>query len=239
MILPVGPTAGDQELRIRDEVGRRHHHRSQPVGPVRADGEASGMRAVRWQRPTSRAGGGASAASDPASYPDRPAVERIDTHSASVFLAGSRAYKVKRAIRYLVPRLLDAGVAPPSLRDGAAPEPAHGAAPLRDVVPVTRAGTGQLAFGGEGTPVEWVLVMERFPQEQLLDRLATAGAISRAWSRSQVADRIAEFHAAAAPRRHRGGADAMRAVVRRQHAGFRGRGTADRCGRGAGRDRRM
>jgi aminoglycoside phosphotransferase family enzyme len=38
---------------------------------------------------------------DPAWYPERPAtVERIDTHTASVFLAGDRAYKVKRAVRY-------------------------------------------------------------------------------------------------------------------------------------------
>ncbi len=54
--------------------------------------------------------------------------------------------------------------------------------------------------------------MERFPQEQLLDRLATAGAISNRLA-SQLADRIAEFHAVAAPAPHRGGAAAMRAVV--------------------------
>ena len=39
--------------------------------------------------------------SDPASYPDAPAaVDRIDTHAAIVFLAGDRAYKIKRAVRY-------------------------------------------------------------------------------------------------------------------------------------------
>src|SRR4030095_14583960 len=37
----------------------------------------------------------------PTAYPESPAtVERIDTHSAHIFLAGSRAYKLKRALRY-------------------------------------------------------------------------------------------------------------------------------------------
>src|SRR5262249_25189129 len=34
-------------------------------------------------------------------YPDRPpTVERIDTHASIVFLTGSFAYKVKRAVKY-------------------------------------------------------------------------------------------------------------------------------------------
>ena len=39
--------------------------------------------------------------SAPATYgADIVHVERIDTHSASIFLAGDRAYKLKRAVRY-------------------------------------------------------------------------------------------------------------------------------------------
>ena len=38
---------------------------------------------------------------DPTSYgAGVERVERIDTHAASVFLAGERAYKIKRAVRY-------------------------------------------------------------------------------------------------------------------------------------------
>jgi aminoglycoside phosphotransferase family enzyme len=37
----------------------------------------------------------------PASHgPTAPRVERIDTHSSTVFLAGDYAYKLKRAVRY-------------------------------------------------------------------------------------------------------------------------------------------
>ena len=150
--------------------------------------------------------------SDPASYPGRPAVERIDTHSASVFLAGSRAYKLKRAIRY---SFLDYSTL--DLRRRACEVELRlnrRTAPRLyvDVVAVTRAANGQLALGGEGAPIEWLVVMERFPQDQLLDRLATSGGISGRLA-SQLADRIATFHAGAAPAPHRGGADAMRAVV--------------------------
>src|SRR5438477_7251749 len=37
--------------------------------------------------------------SDPATHGGR-AVKRVDTHAASVFLVGDRAYKVKRAVRF-------------------------------------------------------------------------------------------------------------------------------------------
>ncbi|MBO0753641.1 MAG: hypothetical protein J2P53_16095, partial [Bradyrhizobiaceae bacterium] len=36
---------------------------------------------------------------DPATHAGAP-VTRIDTHSAAVFLAGDRAFKIKRALRY-------------------------------------------------------------------------------------------------------------------------------------------
>jgi aminoglycoside phosphotransferase family enzyme/predicted kinase len=150
--------------------------------------------------------------SDPASHAGRPAVERIDTHSASVFLAGARAYKVKRAIRY---SFLDYSTLELRRRACEAELRLNRRTAPRlylEVVPVTRSADGRFAFGGAGAAVEWLLVMERFPQEQLLDRLATAGGIPARLA-STLADRIAEFHAAAAPTPHRGGADAMRAVV--------------------------
>ena len=37
--------------------------------------------------------------SDPRNYPDADAVKRIETHAAIVFLAGDRAYKLKRAVK--------------------------------------------------------------------------------------------------------------------------------------------
>ncbi|MGE0460856.1 MAG: AAA family ATPase [Vicinamibacterales bacterium] len=150
---------------------------------------------------------------DPASYEGRPAtVERIDTHSASVFLAGEFAFKLKRAVRYT---FLDFSTeerrrhfceAEVRLNRRTAPGLYVG------VTPVTREADGRLAFGGRGVPVDWLVVMRRFPQEQLLDRLALSGGISPEIAR-RLADRIADFHAVAAPAPHRGGRAGMRDVV--------------------------
>jgi hypothetical protein len=39
--------------------------------------------------------------SNPASYPTKPdRIERFETHGALVFLAGSEAWKIKRAVRF-------------------------------------------------------------------------------------------------------------------------------------------
>ena len=57
-------------------------------------------------------------------------------------------------------------------RSGA--QPAHAPDICRGVVSVTRERDGALALGGAGTPVDWVVEMDRFDQTALLD-LAAAG----------------------------------------------------------------
>src|SRR5260370_29226291 len=82
------------------------------------------------------------------------AVERIDTHAASVFLAGDRAFKVKRAVRF---PFLDYSTLEKRKRACEAELEVNRAfAPdiyLR-VVPITRAADGRLALDGDGPPVE-------------------------------------------------------------------------------------
>ena len=103
-------------------------------------------------------------------------MRRIETHAAAVFLAGERAYKVKRAVRFpfldystLAQRkaACDAELAVNRL---SAPE-----IYLR-VVAITRA-HGRLALGGSGEPVEWAVEMRRFDESATLDRLADRGKI--------------------------------------------------------------
>ena len=120
-------------------------------------------------------------------------VERIDTHSAIVFLAGERAYKLKRAVRFdyldfsTVERrraMCDAEV---RLNRRTAPDI------YRGVVAITREPGGALALGGPGTPIDWVVEMNRFPQEALFDRLAAAGRLDLELM-PPLAAAIAEFH---------------------------------------------
>lgn len=138
-------------------------------------------------------------------------VTRIDTHIATVFLAGDRAYKLKRPVRL-------------SYLDFSSVEQRHAACltELRvnrraapslylDVVPVT-AESGGFALGGESDPIDWLVVMRRFPQESLLSNLAESGALDRPLT-ILLADRIADYHDSAPIRPEYGGRDGLSFVI--------------------------
>jgi uncharacterized protein len=114
--------------------------------------------------------------SDPATHGGAP-VHRIDTHAASVFLAGQRAYKIKRAVRFpfldfsTLRKRRAACEAELSVNRGFAPSIYRGA------YPITREPNGRLKINGKGEPMEWVVEMRRFDESQTLDHLATSGAI--------------------------------------------------------------
>jgi hypothetical protein len=107
---------------------------------------------------------------DPASHGGKE-VKRIETHAASVFLAGDRALKVKRAVRF---PFLDYSTLE-KRRQACQAELAVNApyAPdiYRGVVPITREADGKLAIGGSGTAVEWAVEMRRFDETRTLDHL--------------------------------------------------------------------
>ena len=150
-------------------------------------------------------------------------VERIDTHSAIVFLAGSRAFKMKRAVRF---DYLDFST---EARRRAACEAEvrinRRTAPLvyRGVVAVTREADGSLALNGAGTPVDWLVAMLRFDQDGLFDRLAARGALDISLMRS-LGDAIAQFHLAAERRDNHGGRAGMSWVVKGNAVGFAAHG---------------
>ena len=99
-------------------------------------------------------------------------VRRIDTHAASVFLAGDRALKIKRAVRF---PFLDFSTLEKRKRVCEAEiEVNRRLAPrlYRGVVAITRANDGRLAIGGDGAPVEWAVDMVRFDENRTLDHLA-------------------------------------------------------------------
>lgn len=146
-------------------------------------------------------------------------VERIETHASIVFLAGQRAWKLKRAVRYdyldfsTVERrkaMCDAEV---RINRRTAP------GLYRGVVPVTRQPDGSLALGGSGTPVDWLVEMDRFDQEGLFDRLAARGTLNLDLMRP-LATAIARFHQAAERRFDHGGAAGMRWVIDGNATGF-------------------
>src|SRR5271155_846497 len=130
---------------------------------------------------------------DPANHGGQK-VQRIDTHAASVFLAGGRALKVKRAVRF---PFLDYSTLPK--RKQACDAELAGNAPYapeiyRGVVAITREGSGELAIAGAGTPVEWAVAMRRFDEKRTLDHVA--GEIDEA-SADALGRAVAAAHAKA------------------------------------------
>ena len=141
------------------------------------------------------------------------AVERVETHASVVFLAGRRAWKLKRAVRY---DYLD--YTTPARRRHYLLEELRlnrRTAPsvYRAIRAVRRTADGRFhAGGGEGRAVDYLLEMLRFDPATQFDRLAERGALDPALM-PPLADAMARLHETAQPRRDQGGAGAMRRVI--------------------------
>lgn len=144
-------------------------------------------------------------------------VERIETHCSIVFLIGDRAYKLKRPIAFssldytTVDRRGAACRAELELNHRTAPELYLGLHAVR-----RRAG-GELAFDGEGKTLDWVVVMRRFDQADLLDHLADVKRLTPELI-GALAGEIARFHDTAERTEDFGGADGFRAAIERAFA---------------------
>lgn len=134
--------------------------------------------------------------------------EIITTHISIVVLGASCACKIKRAVCF---PYLDFST--PELRHQMCERELrlnrHYAPELYlDVRRITREKDGRLALNGAGAPVESVVVMRRFADDMLFDRMAQDGRLTRDMIDS-LARRIARFHHAASPDFMRGGARAL------------------------------
>jgi aminoglycoside phosphotransferase family enzyme/predicted kinase len=130
---------------------------------------------------------------DPATHRD---VHRIDTHAASVFLEGTRALKIKRAVRFpfldysTLEKRKTACDEEIRINRSFAPQIYH------RVVAITQGNDGSLAIDGDGTPVEYAIEMARFDERLTIDHLAEAGPPDLDLI-DAMADAIAASHAVA------------------------------------------
>ncbi|MBA5778343.1 AAA family ATPase [Stappia sp. F7233] len=129
---------------------------------------------------------------NPASHGGKT-VSRFDTHAAIVFLAGDRAYKLKRAVRF---PFLDYST--PTLRRAMCRrEVERNTLFAPDLYlsarPVTRGRAGRLEIDGKGEPVDWLVVMRRFADEARLDLVAERNGIDSELA-VQLASMMAEAH---------------------------------------------
>jgi uncharacterized protein len=111
------------------------------------------------------------------------AEKRIDTHGAVVFLAGDRAYKLKRAVRFpymdfsTAQRRRAMCEAEIAINHALAPEIYLGVEPVRM----------------DGRVIDWLVVMRRFDEEGLFDRLAERRLLTDGLM-AALGARVARFH---------------------------------------------
>lgn len=156
--------------------------------------------------------------SDGASFGEAgAAVTRIDTHCSIAFLSRDRAYKLKRPIAFsaldyrTIAQRYAACRNELTLNRRTAPELYLG---MRAIF---RRFDGTLTFDADGDIVDWVVVMRRFDQGDLLDRIADTGPLDPGLL-SRLADEIAAFHHKAEPQLEAGGAAGLRGAIERNHA---------------------
>ena len=87
---------------------------------------------------------------DPATHGDQK-VHRIDTHAAAVFLAGDRALKIKRAVRFPFLDYSTLGKRREACEAELAVNAPYAPEIYRGVKAITREADGRLAIGGSGT----------------------------------------------------------------------------------------
>jgi aminoglycoside phosphotransferase family enzyme/predicted kinase len=114
--------------------------------------------------------------------------KRIDTHGAVVFLSGDRAYKLKRAVKF---PYMDFSTAE------------RRRAMCEAEVEINRRLAPEIYLGveevrGESGERDWVVVMRRFDEDGLLDRMAERGQLTPDLMAS-LGGRIARYHGGLAP----------------------------------------
>ena len=114
--------------------------------------------------------------SAPEAYPAKPAeVEMRETHWSYVFLAGERAYKLKKPLAsdhfdHTRVAAREANCRKEVLLNRRlAGDVYHGVARL------VLTADGRLAIDGAGATIDWLVVMRRLPHDRMLDRMIAAG----------------------------------------------------------------
>ena len=142
----------------------------------------------------------------------REEIRRIDTHASHVFLAGTRAYKMKKPVRFT---FLDFSTLKKrkaacdhevELNRRTAPDIYLG------VVPVRRVGRGFRLGGDEGEVAEYLVEMKRFGDEGLLATLAEKGELTLQ-PVEELAGAVAGFHRKAERAPGYGGAEGIAGIV--------------------------
>ncbi len=120
-------------------------------------------------------------------------VGRVETHVSEIFLAGKRAYKLKRAVKFPYLDFSTPGKRRAACEAEVSINRRTAPAVYRGVIPVTRGADGALRLNGAGAPVDWLVEMTRFDEDTLFDRLARQGTLDR-HVMEELAEAVARLH---------------------------------------------
>ena len=132
--------------------------------------------------------------SSPKAFDGNGDVEVIETHGAIVFLCGTTALKLKRAVKYDYMDLSTLELRRLMLLREIELNAPQAPMIYRDVLPITQDADG-LALGGTGPAVDWVLRMWRFPTEKEFEHIAARGELDDTLAAATGAA-IAAYHEA-------------------------------------------
>lgn len=118
--------------------------------------------------------------------------EVIETHAALVFLAGDRAFKMKKPVSLGYLDFSTLAARHSTLERELVLNRRTAPSWYLRTLAVTREGAG-FRLGGEGEPVEWLLEMRRFPDETLLSQLWSHKRLTEAMV-ERLARHVARFH---------------------------------------------
>ncbi len=106
-------------------------------------------------------------------------VEQVHTHISALFLAGGRVLKAKRAVELPYADQRELATRERLCRHEVEINSPGAPGLYEGVVAVTEESDGTLALDGAGTPVEWLVVMNRFDDSQLFSRLLSKAELDR------------------------------------------------------------
>jgi uncharacterized protein len=126
-------------------------------------------------------------------------VVRLETHMSEVFLAGHRAYKLKKPVRFPYLDFSTLARREAACRAELRLNRRLALDTYRDVVPLVCARDGLAIGGGEGGDVvDWLVVMNRLDENDMLDRVIADGRLHR-WQLDRLAAVLIRFYRHAVP----------------------------------------
>lgn len=168
--------------------------------PSASLGETSGMFSAT-SRPDTAMREKVGFLADPRHYPHRPrTVKVIETHFAWVFLAGRRAYKLKKPLRQASLDYRTLAHREHACREELRLNRRLAKEVYRRIVPLARESGGLLTLRQGATIADWLIEMRRLPAGRMLDTVLSAGSL-RAGDLERLTAMVAEFFTRRAERR--------------------------------------